>query len=401
MNRFSQVSLILIAAAACAAAQRLDDCQVGGGPLGGPPQTFRSKSADVLDSNLKGAGYTFAHDSLLSALRDPRSDVRSLAAGKLAENEDTGAIEALAEALSADSDDCARMAIRSAIGRLGERLVWPSNQHARGQRHVTPFQACTPSAPPVVTLTIEQEAHPANPSNWPVVRIAAKNVSSRVIPFIWTFSPAELFSVTLLEPGGGKARIPGAKEWFYHPLAKDHPPFSFHDPMGMALAPGEEAAWDWVVGSDFDLSTPGTYRLSLGGPIEYLTTTVCSNMIDVTVDAASAARRAAELKQVEEQQRPNDRPVQFPWSYQRGALKTFVPIYVEGHAQDSVKIRLVTDKEGNVAEVTVTGPSSGVEEAVKAGVLRWKFKQLVFADGPKGMLTEFTTTIAGLAKIPE
>jgi hypothetical protein len=119
-----------------------------------------------------------------------------------------------------------------------------------------------------------------------VVHISARNVSGRVIPFVWTASPGQLFSVTLLEPGGGKARIPKAQEWLYHP-ASELPAGMIgggHGPMGRALAPGEEFAWDWRVGSDFDMSAPGMYRVSFGGPLEYLNTTVCSNTIDVTTD---------------------------------------------------------------------------------------------------------------------
>jgi len=243
--------------------------------------------AETRDRNLLGAGYTFTKESLLSGLHDPRPDVRSLAAAKLSEIGETSSVTALAEALSTEEDSCARGAMGFAIGSLGWRLSkGPGKQHAGDQRYVTPFQSCTPSESRVLTLTIEQGPHPSYVTNGPVVHISARNVSGRVIPFVWTASPGQLFSVTLLEPGGGKARIPKAQEWLYHP-ASELPAGTIgggHGPMGRALAPGEEFAWDWRVGSDFDMSAPGVYRVSLGGPLEYLNTTVCSNTIDVTVD---------------------------------------------------------------------------------------------------------------------
>ncbi|MGA3261107.1 MAG: hypothetical protein ABSE35_19660 [Bryobacteraceae bacterium] len=59
---------------------------------------------------------------------------------------------------------------------------------------------------------------------------------------------------------------------------------AFIPPALVPLLPNEEISSMWKVGEDFDMSAPGVYRVSLGGPLEYLNTTVCSNTIDVTVD---------------------------------------------------------------------------------------------------------------------
>jgi hypothetical protein len=53
----------------------------------------------------------------------------------------------------------------------------------------------------------------------------------------------------------------------------------------VALPPNENVRiWTWSVGDDFDMSAPGTYRVSLGGRIGYLNTTACSNTALVTVE---------------------------------------------------------------------------------------------------------------------
>jgi hypothetical protein len=50
------------------------------------------------------------------------------------------------------------------------------------------------------------------------------------------------------------------------------------------LAPYEDVSWIWRIGDDFDMSVPGTYRVSFGGRIGYLDTTVCSNTLWLTVE---------------------------------------------------------------------------------------------------------------------
>jgi len=279
MNRLIKAGVILTAATACAGAQRLDNCQILTLLTDGHTETFQNKSDETLDSNLRGAGYTFMRESLASGLRDPRPDVRSLAAWKLGQTLDTSSLAPLAEALPAEQDSCAKASMAFAIVSLGVKAS--SKQHPAGQWYATPFQACTSSEPAILTLTIEQKTLPDITSG-PVIHISARNVSDRALPFLYARSPGQLFSVTLLEPGGGKAQIPKDQQWVYH-SASDAPPASVHGPMGTALAPGEEFGWDWRPGSDFNMSAPGTYHLSLGGRIEYLDTTACSNIIDVIV----------------------------------------------------------------------------------------------------------------------
>jgi hypothetical protein len=183
-----------------------------------------------------------------------------------------------------------------ALGMLGGTLLRSSKQHPGGQIRATPFQACTASEPPVLALSVEQAAGPGNAALGPMVRVTVRNVSNRVVPFFWTASPTEIFSATVLGPDGGRADVPEAQDYLYHPLAELPAPkvknasglvltgvVGGSGPMGLALAPGAEATWDWRVGSDFDMTASGTYRLSLGGTLDYLNTTVCSNTIDVTV----------------------------------------------------------------------------------------------------------------------
>ena len=294
MNRILRVGIILAAIATCAVAQRLDGC----GAAPSADGWVHPPPAETLDRNLEGAGYTFTKESLLSGLHDPRPDVRSLAAWKLGRNGETGSATAIAQALSTEKDACAQGTMEGALGMLGGMLIGSSKQHPGGQLRPTPFQACTPSEPPVLALVIEQVPRPAYVAAGPVVRVTARNVSGRLIPFFWTASPADLFSVTVLEPGGGKARTPKEQDYLYHPTAELGtvevrgtngmvlPVFvGSSGPAGFALEPNAEAhAWEWRIGGDFDMSAPGVYRVSLGGPLEYLHTTVCSNTIDVTVD---------------------------------------------------------------------------------------------------------------------
>jgi hypothetical protein len=60
--------------------------------------------------------------------------------------------------------------------------------------------------------------------------------------------------------------------------------FTVHGLIFVPLPPHENVSlWTWKVGDDFSMSEPGTYKVSLGGNIAYLGTTVCSNIVDVNV----------------------------------------------------------------------------------------------------------------------
>jgi hypothetical protein len=99
--------------------------------------------------------------------------------------------------------------------------------------------------------------------------------------------------------------------------------------------------------------------------------------------------------------KPSDRPFSIPWRVQKRALTVFVPVHVDAHAQESAKVRLTIDTAGNVSDVSILGLPSDVAALVKGGILGWKFKPTVFPGGPVQVVTEFTSTIAGLANIPE
>jgi hypothetical protein len=83
----------------------------------------------------------------------------------------------------------------------------------------------------------------------------------------------------------------------YRPLRSTDGAFTAHGPMFVPLPPGEDVSlWTWTVGDDFNMSEPGTYRVSLGGRFAYLKTTVCSNTLEVNVEhrrTRQAARRCS------------------------------------------------------------------------------------------------------------
>ncbi len=250
MNRILiRLAVILAAAASCEGAQRLDGC----GATPSPDGWVHAPSVETLDRNLERAGYTFTRDSLLSALHDPRPDVRSLAAGKLGRDGETGSIMALVEALRVEKDTCAQGTMELELGMLGGSLLRASRQHLGGQVRVTPFQACTPSEPPVLALTIEQVPRPAYVTLGPVVRVTVRNVSAHVLPFFQTRSPAELLSTSVMNQAGTRARIPPEWGYLYRPLAELSPVkasdtngivltgvLGTTSPLGLALEPNGE-----------------------------------------------------------------------------------------------------------------------------------------------------------------
>lgn len=74
---------------------------------------------------LEHYGYALTQEALESALRDPRAEVRSLAADKLARERKTGALPALVEAFSAERATGTQMWLSYALGTLGDdRGIW-------------------------------------------------------------------------------------------------------------------------------------------------------------------------------------------------------------------------------------------------------------------------------------
>ena len=86
-------------------------------------------------------------------------------------------------------------------------------------------------------------------------------------------------------PTGEPVKVSKGKEWMYEPVRPND--FSaLIDSFRVAfqpLPPLEDVSWIWRIGDDFEMSVPGTYRVSFGGRIDYLDTTICSNKLSLTV----------------------------------------------------------------------------------------------------------------------
>jgi hypothetical protein len=272
MNRIYVMVVLLVAQSAPILAQRLDGC-----PAQASPSWFSAvPSREAVDRGLQGYGVGATRDALTLALRDPQADVRSLAALKLGHTAKAAGVDPLFKAWLLEEDDCTKglmeMSLSTLVGGLAE-------QHPSGQYWVTPFQECTAPEPPLVTLTIEQVRGPG--ITGPTVRVSARNQTQETLPFVKA-PPQQLYSASVLGPAGANANIVEARQSMYKPGGG---PLFFHGATFVALPPHEDVPiWTWSVGDDFDMSAPGTYRVSLGGRIDYLNTTVCSNTALVTVE---------------------------------------------------------------------------------------------------------------------
>jgi hypothetical protein len=259
------------------AAQRLDGCVTS------------EDSRDDLDRSLRDAGYYLTPDSLAWALSDPRAAVRSAVAQKIVEGADWKAgLAPLLRAFLAEEDLCAEGSMHLALTGLMRRLAWDPKQHPGHQQRVTPFQPCTPSGRQVMSVTIEQTRDQYY--SGPAIQITYRNLTTQTLAFAKTVSPMDLFPVTVLSPGGEHASVTPEMEWLYEPIRPQDPggPIVRHGNsyrlVFAPLPPAEDVSWIWRIGEDFDLSGPGNYRVSFGGRIDYLDTTVCSNTALVTVD---------------------------------------------------------------------------------------------------------------------
>ena len=117
----------------------------------------------------------------------------------------------------------------------------------------------------------------------PAVRISVVNQTPQTIAFAGARSPQQLFSVTVLGPDGTPAKVARGEERMYHPV-NDLGGISGHAPIFSGLPPQKDGViWTWRVGDDFDMSSPGIYRVSLGGRLPYLDTRVCSNTAEIIV----------------------------------------------------------------------------------------------------------------------
>jgi hypothetical protein len=244
----------------------------------------RVASREIRERALKEAGYPLTRQSILAAFQDKRADVRMFAVLELNE---FGKKEDLGPALqvwSAEPDHCAKAAMNFALSFLVSDLTQDVSQHPQGQPRVALSKLCVASIPATVSLTLHQVSQAG--FSGPILEVAARNQTPRMLAFVWSGDPGELFSVTALDPNGQPARVAKGKEWRYQPkgpgveglIADSHRIF-------VPLPPQEDVVLStWRIGEDFDMSSPGTYSVSLGGRLDYLDTTVCSNTAKVTVE---------------------------------------------------------------------------------------------------------------------
>jgi hypothetical protein len=233
--------------------------------------------------------FAFIKEAMIAALNDPRPWLRLAAAEKLASEAETDAIPALVEGLPPEWDrtknlvlwDVAtRQKLNLALMDLGSAWLLRDRQARGGQIRPTPSQQCAPPASPILSLALGQS--PTAAGHEPVIHVSARNLTERPVAFFKEKSPADMFSVTVIDPRGGQARILRAKDYLYHP----NPPATVASsrPSEAVLPPNAETSWDWRMGEDFDMSAPGVYRVSLGARLGYLNTAVCSNTLEVNVE---------------------------------------------------------------------------------------------------------------------
>jgi hypothetical protein len=277
MKRIKVVLILLAAGSSPILGQRLGGCPAREAP------GFVSLPSDLaVDQGLRDSGVISTWEIIRIALGDPRPDVRSLAALKLGEVGRKADLDPLIRAWLAEKDACTRTVMGFGLGRLAP-LAIDASQHPRGQPWVTPFQECTIAVPPLVTLKIEQVTEPLRSS--PTVRISVRNETAQILAFVGVENPEQLFSVTVLDPNGAPANVAKGAKGLFETVRDSAELFGGQGATFLPLPPQEDVSvWTWPVGSTFDLSAPGIYRVSLGGRVDYLDTTVCSNTALVTVE---------------------------------------------------------------------------------------------------------------------
>jgi hypothetical protein len=194
--------------------------------------------------------------------------VRSLAALKLVEVADGPDLGAMLDAWLVEGDSCTKGNIEFAIQLLLPQFAVDPSERPSGQQRVAPFKPCVPSEPALLSLSIEQVRDTA--AVIPLLRVSVRNETGKTLPFVEpATSPGDYFSVNVLGPDGKIAPVKKGEEWMYSPPRTLDGVFGR---MGMfvPLAPGETVTWNWPVGRDFEMSTPGTYRVSFGGRVRYL-----------------------------------------------------------------------------------------------------------------------------------
>jgi hypothetical protein len=274
MKRIYSTIILLAAGSLAAAAQRLDGCPVHQTPF----SVAQTASGEAVDRGLQDSGVSPTRESLAIALSDSRPEVRSLAALKLGKIGQRADVAPLLRAWAAEEDTCTAGIVRQGLERLLQRFAFDPG---RRPDFVAPFQPCTAPEPLLVSLNLEQVK--ARFYDGPALRVTARNQTAQTLPFLSSRSPAELFSVTVLDPTGAPAKVAERYEWMYEPV-RGFAVISGHMPTFLPLPPQEDVSWTWRVGEEFDMSAPGTYRVSFGGRVPYLDTTVCSNTAEISVE---------------------------------------------------------------------------------------------------------------------
>jgi hypothetical protein len=183
------------------------------------------------------------------------------------------AVSPLLKAWLAEKDACTNFQMTLALTSLLTSQAEDPGQRPGGQEWISPFKACVESERPAVRLVVEPQA-----GDGTILEIYAENTTDRTLPFL-AASPQRLYSASVFDPNGGRAKIAKEREEMYKPYF-----ISFSSPLVLALPPHEVThIWTWRVGEDFDMSAPGTYRVSLGGRIGFLDATICSNVVEVRV----------------------------------------------------------------------------------------------------------------------
>lgn len=190
----------------------------------------------------------------------------------------------LFQAWMKDKNPCARSAIGAALLQLGA-FFHSKDQEARGGRYYPqPFSACSLIESSPVRLTITGR-------HGSTLRVTIQNVSSKPVLFYKYRSPAEMFSITVLDSSGARAMIRNDKNFQFLPPVErsrlaDQRMLGSHLPFPMALQPGQQTVWDWDATEEFELKPNRSYRISMGGYINYLHVDLCSGAMTITCEGA-------------------------------------------------------------------------------------------------------------------
>ena len=143
----------------------------------------------------------------------------------------------------------AKAAEEAALLKLGAQLQAQAQQARGGRYYPEPFQTCTEPKSRVFEISVQM-------LQGTQVRVTLKNISKEPQLVYKYRSPAEMFSITVLDSTGQRARIREDRQFLYLlPAERAKLPtqtiFGTHLPFPMALKPGEETTWDWDIAEEF------------------------------------------------------------------------------------------------------------------------------------------------------